>query len=76
MLTKFSEFFQDPNGSLSSTRLAFLLWSIGVLAAWLYVSIKVAALQPLDESIIMIMGVFMTGKVAQRFTESKPEKPE
>jgi hypothetical protein len=28
---KISQFFQDGSGSYSATRLAFLLWAIGVL---------------------------------------------
>jgi len=33
-MNKLAEFFQDNEGGLSATRLAFLLWTIGVLAAW------------------------------------------
>jgi hypothetical protein len=67
-----SSFFEDNNGGLSATRLAFLLWAVGVLAVWIYSSIKNATLQPVDNSITTILGILMTGKVVQRFGE-KPD---
>lgn len=68
---KIYEFFKDNNGNLSSTRLAFLIWAIGVLGVWMYVSIKLGSLQPLDNSQTMILAILMTGKVAQKFTEKE-----
>jgi hypothetical protein len=69
---KLQEFFQGKSGKLSATRLAFILWSVGILFAWLYISIAKKELQPIDSSMVMTLGVFMTGKVTQSFVE-KPK---
>lgn len=74
-MKRLGEFFQEQNGSFSSTRLAFLLWAIGVLAVWIVISIRGGAIQPLPESLIMILGVLMTGKVVQKWAEPKSESP-
>jgi hypothetical protein len=65
---KFAQFFQDGSGSYSATRLAFLLWAVGVLAVWTYESITKNALQPVDNTVTTILGVLMTGKVVQSFS--------
>lgn len=69
---KLSEFLEENDGSFSATRLAFLLWAIGVLTVWIIVSLQKWALQPIDGSISTILGILMTGKVIQKFGE-KPD---
>jgi len=34
------EFVEEDNGGLSATRLAFLLWTIGVLIVWIIDSLR------------------------------------
>lgn len=65
-------FLKDDTGALSSTRLAFLLWMIGILVMWIYVCINQKTLVALDPTLIGVMGVFMTGKVIQSKVESEP----
>ena len=66
---KASEFLQDGFGSFSATRLAFLLWAVGVLIVWVYTSVvKGASSQPIDNSVIVVLGILMTGKVTQSFS--------
>ncbi len=74
---RFLEFFQESNGRLSSTRLAFLLWAIGVLVTWMFDSMITShELQEIPPSIITLMGILMTGKVVQKTVEHKPpEEP-
>ena len=72
---KFSEFFQDNSGGLSATRLGFLLWVVGVLAVWMYASYVKKALQPIDSSVVTVIGILMTGKTVQRFGENPPAAP-
>lgn len=67
---KILEFLQDGTGAFSATRLGFLLWVIGVLLAWMINSIITQKLQGLDASIITIIGILMSGKVVQSFSES------
>lgn len=66
---KIEEFLQEENGGFSSTRLAFLLWAVGVLIIWIINSAKSGILQPIDGSVITIMGILMGGKVVQKFGE-------
>ncbi|NHR06829.1 hypothetical protein HA052_16705 [Chromobacterium haemolyticum] len=68
-MMKVSEFLQDGFGSFSATRLAFLLWALGVLLVWAYTSIqKGSPSLPIDNSVIVVLGILMTGKVTQSFS--------
>lgn len=62
-------FFQEKNGDLSSVRLGFILWVTAVLAVWIVVSVRESVLQPLPDSVILILFTLMTGKVAQKYGE-------
>ena len=68
-MSKLSSFLEDQTGDFSATRLAFLLWAIGVLATWIYASLQNGGLEKVDSSVTTILGILMTGKVAQRFAE-------
>jgi hypothetical protein len=72
----FAEFFQEDNGGYSATRLGFLLWVIGSLAIWIVASLssEPKQLAKVDSSVVTVIGILMTGKVAQKFGE-KPETP-
>jgi hypothetical protein len=70
-----AEFLQEDNGGLSSTRLAFLLWVVGVLVVWIVGSLKAGELQSIDNSIITILGILMGGKVVQKFGEKPDVRP-
>ncbi len=64
-------FLQDSTGNFSSTRLAFLVWAIGVLACWAYVVVKSLALPPIPTEVVTVLGILMTGKVVQKYTEQQ-----
>lgn len=68
-MNKNSGFLQDDNGNLSSTRLAFLLWVVGVLLIWGVSSLKSGDLKNIPDSVTTIIGVLMGGKVMQKFGE-------
>lgn len=67
---KILEFLQDDNGGFSATRLAFLLWVLGLLTIWLIASAKAGSLQAIPESVITLLGILMGGKVVQKFGEA------
>jgi hypothetical protein len=68
-MNHFLEFFQENDGSLSATRLGFLLWVFGVFVIWAFASWSKMQLQPIDSSVITVIGILMTGKVVQKFGE-------
>ena len=74
---KFYEFFQEDNGTCSATRLAFLLWVIGVLLVWGIKSIQCPGLELADipKSILTILGILAAGKVIQKNFEENPGNP-
>lgn len=72
-MSKILEFLQEDNGGFSSSRLAFLLWSAGVLIAWGIISLRNGALQVIPESVATVIGILMTGKVVQKFGEKPSE---
>jgi hypothetical protein len=60
---------EDNSGGLSATRLAFLLWAVGVLGMWIYSSIQQGKLAAIDGTVVTVLGILMTGKTVQRFGE-------
>ena len=66
-----SEFLQEDNGGFSATRLGYLIWVVGVLAVWVFTSLKAGALQPLPAEVVTVLGILMSGKVVQKFGEAK-----
>lgn len=69
-MKKLIEFFEDDTKMLSMTRLIFFLWGSGVLSAWIYTCINSKILVALPENIIIILGILMSGKVVQSFSEN------
>lgn len=72
---KVLEFLQEDNGGFSASRLAFLLWALGVLVVWIANSLHGHTLQEIPETVVTIIGVLMTGKVAQKFGEKPAAVP-
>ena len=73
-----SGFFCDGYGNLSATRLAFILWTVGVLAVWIYSSLMHVGgpiLAPIDPTVVTLLGILMTGKVAQSFSSGDGAAP-
>ena len=79
-MNKLTEFLQERDGSFSATRLAFLAWAFGVLAVWIANAVTRPAsekLPTIDGSVITILGILMTGKVAQKpFEKDALEAPD
>ena len=77
MFKKLGEFFQDGNGTLSATRLGFLLWVIGVLVIWIVDSLNSTpmALQKIDQSVLTLIGILMGGKAVQSFSPNDGKAP-
>jgi hypothetical protein len=69
-MPKFSQFFQDDTGALSSTRLVFILWSIGVFFTWLYVCIVTKSLVAIPQTVCELCLIFMAGKVSGAIAEN------
>jgi len=67
---RLQQFLEDKKtGQFSATRLAFLLWVIGVFAVWAYASVRAVELQAVPESVVAILGLLTGGKVVQRYGE-------
>jgi hypothetical protein len=54
---KFSQFFQDGSGSYSATRLAFLLWAVGVPKALLCSALSVLLTAILATIVVAAVGI-------------------
>jgi hypothetical protein len=70
-MSKFCQFLQKENGQYSATRLAFLAWVFGALIVWSTGSLYERKMQDLPSSLQTLIGILMTGKVTQKFTEKK-----
>jgi hypothetical protein len=68
-MNKLTEFFKESNGNFSATRLAFLIWAFGVLIVWGVPSVRHGKLEPIPESVVVVIGMLMTGKVVQKINE-------
>lgn len=72
----FNSLLEDNSGGLSSNRIVFFAWCIGILIIWGYTSIKNNQIAPLDQSVQVIFGILMGGKIIQRGLEKPETKPE
>lgn len=68
--TRFSQFFEDGSGQLSAMRLAFLMMIFCFLAMWVLESYTQMKMAKIDNSVIYLIGILMTGKVAQSVAEN------
>ncbi len=75
-MPKVAQFLQDDNGNFSATRLAFLSWIFGVLVMWGVSSYNQQKMQEIPQSVQVLIGVLMTGKVVQKFSEQPVSKSE
>ena len=66
------EFFQESNGSLSSTRLCFVGFAAVLTMTWAYASLTAEppALASIPWDVVAILGMLMTGKVMQKGKEN------
>jgi hypothetical protein len=72
-MNKLGQFFQDDNDRFSATRLAFLAWIFGALIIWGAGSINDKKMQRVPDSIQVLIGILMTGKVTQKFREERSQ---
>jgi len=70
-MNRFLQFFEESPGMLSSNRAMFMLSSTAVISTWMINSLAKMELQSIPESVIILIGTFMAGKVIQKFGESK-----
>ena len=68
-MKRFLEFFSDGI-SLSMSRLMLFFWGTGVLFSWIYVCLKTKSMIDVPQNIVMILGIFVAGKVIQSFSEN------
>ena len=69
MMNRLLQIFEEANGRLSSTRIAFVLWSLIILGVWTVLSLRNGQMQAFDMSIVSMLGIMLTGKVVQKFGE-------
>ncbi len=73
MNLNFLQFFQGADGDYSSMRFVMVIWCLGVLFDWMFISIAQMTLQAIPESVIVAIGIFVTGKAVHKQME-KPQK--
>jgi len=65
----------SEDGNLSSMRIGtigFMLFVMPVVfGVWLYLSISKGEMLPLPESIVVLYGIALSGKIGQKYVESK-----
>ena len=69
-----ANFLQDNRGNNSSMRLGFILWVVGVLVSWVSVVVATGKLPAIPESVVGVLALFLTGKVAQTHVEENKMK--
>lgn len=66
-----TQFFKDDTGQYSATRLAFLLWAVGVFGIWAYMCVLTRSLIEIPQTVVEVTGLFMGGKVLQSHIENQ-----
>lgn len=67
------EFLQDNSGGFSANRLNFLVWGLGSFAVWATCCIVTRMMQPIPESVLVMVGIVSGAKAIQRFGEKSVE---
>lgn len=70
-MNRWLEFLKEDNGSNSSMRLIMVLWGAGTFVVWTILSFYHGSLQAIPESVVASVAAMVTGKVIQKFGESK-----
>ena len=69
---KILEFLSEDNNHLSSTRLIMYIWCIGIFIIWAISTAKNNwQMQEINDSLQIIIGLVLSGKVIQKFNEQK-----
>lgn len=71
---KIAEFLQEDDGGFSSMRLVTVCWLIGPLALWTWLGIKNGTMAEIPETVIVVLGMVLTGKVTQKVAEKMKAK--
>jgi hypothetical protein len=69
-MLKFLQFFQERGGSLSSNRLVYVIWMLGMLIVWGNLSFKENKMAEIPESNLLVIALLLTGKVLQKNIET------
>lgn len=76
---KINEILEDPNGKLSSLRVAILFWIATICFNSVYLTIVTEKLTGADSSMVTGLGILLGGKAVQSYAENKStetlEKP-
>ncbi len=68
--TFIAQFFRDDSGMSSATRLAFIVWSLGVFLIWVYMCVLTKTLVVIPQTVVELTLVFMMGKVSGAWVEN------
>ena len=60
---------RNAKGKISTSRVIFLVWGLGVFAVWAFLSFYHQQTEPLDTSVVTVLGILAGGKTLQRFGE-------
>lgn len=66
-----AQFFKDSSGDFSAMRLVFISWSLGVLVLFIHLCLVGQGFVEVPNQVIEILGLTLTGKVAQSYIEGK-----
>lgn len=69
-------YFKDPGFKTSATRIVFIIWCMGVLIGWFYVSWEAKELKPIPQSVVTLLGLLAGVKATQRLAEGKTDPQE
>lgn len=69
-MNNLSSFLEDNSGGFSSIRLLMLLWGVGVMIVWTYLSINSNQMIPIPDSVVTILLGTGAIKAVQRFGEN------
>lgn len=75
-MKKLLEFVEDRKGKLSSRKLAFLLWCLSILVAWIWLSYLKNEMQDLPPEIKWIIGALGGAYISGNYIENKRDNEE
>jgi len=67
--SKFLDIFKEKNGQFSSQRVMFVMGIVLIMVTWVFICFRSWSMLPFDETHLIALGIFITGKVTSKMTE-------
>lgn len=70
-MINFLQIFKEENGQWSGTRIVTVICPLLIVGVWAWLCIRTNTYLDIPAGVVAALGIFLTSKVVQKFTERK-----